>query len=789
MQPELVRPASEEMVAVAPPLPARQAQGRGALLLGWAGLLLAIALVTFLVLDPLKYPVIAALRAGTPVRALPGILLGALSLSQWLLVAAVPVQFVLAVAIERRAAPLSWLLTQAGERAVVLALVVAAAWFSHSYWVPGYLLAGDAGEHVARFAHFMQGLRDHTLILWDPTAYEGSPFLQFTGPLVFWVGGLAGLLMGDATQGAKLMLFLLHIVSGLGFYGLMRSLTLRPGAAFLAAFAFVGAFAHIHTIFYRGEFPQAFVLAFLPLLFWSAERLVQQPRIGGGAWAGLAATLAAFLYAHQTTALYAGLCLVLFVLVRGGLSRAFAALATAAIAVLLLAMPAYLPILAEQRGVMILGSHLWLPHIAWPGLAYFDHLLVWRDAATSHGADSSAYVGLSTVLLALVALAGRGQSRPRAFWFAVVALPLSMIVKGGIVRDMMITLFLLCWLAAYGAEHLLARWRWRHAPAVLALLLLLDLGPTAIQPQGRTDKAYLDAAGAYLESQASGQRVASMSVEEHRLVPDIGPSATPVFFHAVPALHGPHNWTATVAHNYLAAIGWRAASDLDRDGHLSPVSETLLRWLDVHRVIGIGRVAMGLPDSVAEARREGPLGRTLAIRNAAPVRAAGRLVELDPDPSLDRPMVWLDDVEQRTPQARALDRFLERVADVGDAIPVRGQVEGRAAAAAPAPRITLDDYGLTWNRTQLRLDSDRAGYVQIAHAWYPWLTVRINGNSVTPRQGSFDLLVLPIQPGRSDIEIRLGLTPVRRISMTVSLVTMAAMALLCLRRRQGAGRG
>jgi hypothetical protein len=782
MRPELAQAECPEIAAVPPTLLA--AIRPAPLLLGWAGLLLAVALVTFLVLDPLKYTVIGALRAGTPPRGLPSILLGQLTPVQWLLIVSLPALLFLALAIERRAAPLSWLLGEAREGTVVLTLLLVAAWFAHSYWVPGYLLAGDSGEHVARVAHFMQAARDHTLIFWDPTAYEGNPFLQFTGPLFFWLGGVAGLIAGDATIGTKAVLFLLHIAAGLGFYGLMRALGRTPGAAFIAALAYTGAFAHIHTLLYRGEFPQALVLAFLPLLFWSAERLMAAPRIGGGAWLGLSATLAAFLYAHQTTALYAGLYLTLFVLMRGGLRGAFAALATAVIAALVLALPAYLPIMVEQRGV-VMGSGLWWPHLAWPGLAYFDDLLIWRDFATSHGAVSAAYVGISTVLLALVAIFGSGAQRPRSFWFTLIALPLSVVVKGSFVRDIMVTLFLLAWLASFGAEHLLARWRWRHAPALIVLLLLLDLGPTAIQPQARTDKAYLDAAGAYLEGEAPSQRVASMFVEDGGLVPDIGPSATPIFFHAVPGLHGPHNSGATIAHNYLGAIGARAASDLNRDGRLSPGSETLLRWLDVHRIIGVGRLAMGLPNRVADATVEGPLGRTLVLRDAAPVRAAGRLVERDPDPGLDRPMIWLEDVEARSDQVQALDRFLDKVLEVGDAIPVRGPVSGGLAAGGPPPRVSIIDYKLAWNRTHLLLDSDAAGFIQLAHAWYPWLSVRVNGTSATPLQGSFDLLVLPIAAGRSDIEVSLGLTPVRKACMAVALAAMVAVVLLGWRRRRG----
>lgn len=96
-------------------------------------------------------------------------------------------------------------------------------------------------------------------------------------------------------------------------------------------------------------------------------------------------------------------------------------------------------------------------------------------------------------------------------------------------------------------------------------------------------------------------------------------------------------------------------------------------------------------------------------------------------------------------------------------------------------------------RLHLAVESDAPGSIQLAHAFYPALAVRINGAPVTPRQGSFGLVVLPIEAGRSEIEISLPPTGVRVASAAVAIAAMAGAALCYARRTRrqdkGGGRG
>jgi hypothetical protein len=78
----------------------------------------------------------------------------------------------------------------------------------------------------------------------------------------------------------------------------------------------------------------------------------------------------------------------------------------------------------------------------------------------------------------------------------LVLFTLSLFLTGSLLREVIYTLFFISALAALGCEGLLAS---RPAQPRLALLLLglvlLDLGPTAVQPVARSDKYFLDEAG------------------------------------------------------------------------------------------------------------------------------------------------------------------------------------------------------------------------------------------------------------------------------------------------------
>jgi hypothetical protein len=70
------------------------------------------------------------------------------------------------------------------------------------------------------------------------------------------------------------------------------------------------------------------------------------------------------------------------------------------------------------------------------------------------------------------------------------------------------------------------------------------------------------------------------------------------------------------------------------------------------------------------------------------------------------------------------------------------------------------DYRVSMLNVKLTLDSDRPGYIQLAHAWYPYQTVLHDGKPVTPWQGTINFLVLPVHAGLNSYEVIAGDGPI-----------------------------
>jgi hypothetical protein len=67
------------------------------------------------------------------------------------------------------------------------------------------------------------------------------------------------------------------------------------------------------------------------------------------------------------------------------------------------------------------------------------------------------------------------------------------------------------------------------------------------------------------------------------------------------------------------------------------------------------------------------------------------------------------------------------------------------------------------------VQSDRAGYVQLTHPWFPSNLVLVNHQPVATMVGAWHLLVVPIQAGVSTIEVVPTTTPIRVLSGWISL--------------------
>lgn len=745
--------------------------------------------ICWFVVDPLKYAILDELQSGRSLSEAAPAALSPLIPRLVFLGLLGAVFCALLARLEVRTGAFSFLLTRDGTWAFALVGFSLLLWFTQAYFYPGHFLGGDTGAHVTRVAHFGRGLAEGKNLFWNNYFYLGAPILQFYAPLFFWLGGGIFALTGDIDLSIKLLLLLLHLLSGIFFYGFMRAVGLRRFSALVGAISFAGAWAHTNLVLFKGTLPLTVVIALCPAAFLLAERMMRSERVAfDWDWAGLSLVLAAMVAAHQPHGVYVGVYLALYVLTRLWLDNRLVAclprFAGAVLAAAAMSLFTVLPFMLEKQWVVTSAGETQLFGLRLPSLETLQRLLTWSNTATSMGEASAAYLGLSVVALAasgLLFLVRRAVlSKEHKTWgvLMLVLFTLSLFLTGPLLREVIYTLFFISALAALGCEGLLAS---RPAQPRLALLLLglvlLDLGPTAVQPVARSDKYFLDEAGQWLATQSPNERVVIASTrhargEDARIVLQTGPSGLPLNYYPLQTVSGPHNHTATLIHNYaVSALLW-AERDLREAGRLSAGAAALLGIFNVSRIVSDDGRSMGLPRSVAETIDEGPqLGRTLRVAHPTPVLFAPDLSLLPDQSDLERPMLWREGLaSQPIPQVAALRRFLVDFLHTleprlqllaASRIPVYSLPDGHVSQAVGAraetssePALVVVDHQVSADLVQLRLLVKTAGYLQISHTWYPTIAVFDHGQPVSTSRSAIGLIVVAVQPGLHDFRIQ-----------------------------------
>ena len=335
---------------------------------------------------------------------------------------------------------------------------------------------------------FAQGVKAGRLSAWDPYIVGGTP-----------LGGITNNALASPVTAPFYLLpswlapayeRLAEVVVGLvGLYLFLRRLKLSPPAALIGGMAYVSG---AYMVAWQG-WPQTRVGAFVPLVFWAAERFLQERRIRDVAILALAVG-ALLLGGFPSVEGYALLTAAAYALVRTRRLGLLGGLATGVAAGIGLAMFQLLPFtrfyaswLIEGRGqtgadhlnpVSFLTSFApW----AFGGVAS-DAPQLW--ILNENAVESLSYVGAAVSVLALVAVLALRRGRallPRGVWVffvAATALWLLLVYRGGwlltglqhvpvlrsvfaanfIGRARAVTGLLLACLAAVGFEVLL-RWR------------------------------------------------------------------------------------------------------------------------------------------------------------------------------------------------------------------------------------------------------------------------------------------------------------------------------------------
>ena len=752
--------------------------------------LAAAALAEWSIAEDVKAALIAAVRLDGGLTATDTV---AIVMSRAARPSAVAILLVCAMAaiatvvIELRARAWSGILA-AQQAPLLVTTAVLTLWFGHAYLGPGVLLSGDTVAHVSmaatRAAAVVAG-QDPT---WTFLKYNGIPLQGFYAPTTYIPWLWLTRVTGDVSLALRLLLFAAHVLGAAGMFFAARRIGLDRSGAMFATLAFAGSFAHLHMLLYRGAIPQSVSIALLPWALGFLQGVaVPRGRARAADWFGLAFAAAGLVVNYTPFAILAVPFLAGFLAIayaaapRADRARPLPlvlALAAAGLAVVLLSAFMLLPAAAAGSEVkpLVLDRLLFL---RWPSADYVDHLLVWRAWRTNFP-GAAAYLGLSLLALAAIAVAGAWRTPSRLWALGLAALfVLSLFARAEHARDIMMTLTLLALLAGIGGQVVLGG---RAGLAVLALVLL-DLGSTSFQPVGRSDKGYLETAGAWLAAQEPSSRTLDGITLGDRYVPG---SPSLIAWHGAELLGGGNVEMATPSWVYddLAAVMVRR----DLDGPLARLTDrtrTLLCLLRVGRIVADDRGSIGLPERIADTAVEGPLGRVLSpgcgyAVGFAPAVAVSDMPGVDP-----RVTYAVDGVEPRLP---AFLTFLDALV-AGTGLDARGVAE-RWLVRAPLPPVpaggqtgpaVVHAYRVESGRVTIDLDVPRAGYVRLSHSFHTRLTVRRAGPEsaeVLPMVADvMGFLVVPVPAGRSLLEIVPRPDPAARTGERVSLGALAALML------------
>ena len=186
------------------------------------------------------------------------------------------------------------------ERTVILLLSLAFGLLMLNYFFPGDFVRGDGPLHISRAWLMTDILQSGELPIWSNRWYFGFPGEMFYGPITYLaIGGFSQLSGLDIFASSKIVLWVLHVLSGVLMYiyaarlfvprgvsgyapspsGENRPLRWGAGLAIFAALAYVLSWQHFGVVRRFGVLPLAFIFALVPLYFILLETYLRR-RIG-----------------------------------------------------------------------------------------------------------------------------------------------------------------------------------------------------------------------------------------------------------------------------------------------------------------------------------------------------------------------------------------------------------------------------------------------------------------------------------------------------------------------------
>jgi hypothetical protein len=396
-----------------------------------------------------------------------------------------------------------------------LGLMIAAGALSGiSFLFAGLPAFGDVWPHLVRIQVTYEAFRSGHLPGWSFFFYGGYPLLRFYSPLFYYLAApFCFLTGGNPFVASKIVLFLLHVASGIVLYYLARHLLEDPIAALVAGFCYLFGYWHLLYVIGMGRYPVALVFVVLPLGLWLFDRLLEKPDLPRAILAGLA--IAALPLTHVFFA-YVGIpFLLVWFLLRisspltgSGTPPVFGA-KTGSVPILSSVLAAVIGVLLSAvftLPFLIEGPQRRMPE---PALN-LPPPSVWvlSGLSSEMSGYSGSYMGLGILILAVCGVLLLRRKRRLlgnpSFWCLLVSLGfafssylpfmsrLPLISELASERFLVFTLVFVCVLAGFGYQYLEEKLGFRRLWLPVLAVLFLDATPRVFNNVYRSPDEFLE---------------------------------------------------------------------------------------------------------------------------------------------------------------------------------------------------------------------------------------------------------------------------------------------------------
>jgi hypothetical protein len=182
--------------------------------------------------------------------------------------------------------------------------------------LPGYLRATDDAESYTTIAWLIRDIIEQGQFpIWSNWGDMGFPLMQFYSPMYYTAIALISLITNNVWNAVKILQFVLHVISVLVIFVYVHNLTKSKYAGLVASFALGFTFYRYHTFFYLGALNMAPTFVIWPLQLYLVDKFLvaSNKRYMG---VSLALTSALGLVCHAYFGGYGGLFTAVYGLIR-----------------------------------------------------------------------------------------------------------------------------------------------------------------------------------------------------------------------------------------------------------------------------------------------------------------------------------------------------------------------------------------------------------------------------------------------------------------------------------------